>query len=180
MNARPRRALLAGFGALAAALATAALAWACVPQSAFNVSPSSGPPGTRATASSDNFPDGPVNIMWEQRGSWRKLGEATAAGRRFSTSVTIPTDASPGDVHYLRAEPVGCEDHNCHAAGVAAFCVTSAAKPDCNPAPTTGQRTASRRARAIAKCKKRYRGSSRRAAVKRKSCIAKAKRRYRA
>ena len=182
MNRRPRRLFAMGFSTLAVVLGAAALAWACVPSSPINVSPERGPAGTTVTVSSNNFPDGPVDITWD---GTQRLGTTTATSRAFSHSVTTPADARPG-VHYITARPASGGEHADHAQGTAPFEVTGAAAggPGAGPGPGTTPgaptTTRSRRARAIAACKRRYRSRSRTAKRKRAACIRRAKRRYRA
>ena len=183
MKARPHRTALSIVAPVAALLAAAALAWACVPAGNLSLSPQSGPPGTTVTATGSGFPNGNVEIRWP---GGRLLRTVAAPGGSFSTTFAIPADASPQE-HYVTASPAGCEtrdEHACHGSGVAPFRVTGGSPSPSTGAPAQGGApgapTTSARARAIARCKKRYRGNSRRAKVRRKSCIAKARRRHRA
>ena len=187
MNGRLRRLFAAGFSALAVVLGAAALAWACVPSSTLNVSPDRGPAGTTVTVSSSEFQqDGPVQILWDGN---RQLGTTTAVNRSFSTTVATPSDASPG-VHYITARSAAGGEHAQHGQGTAPFEVTGAAaggpgagtgaSPGAGTTPGAPTTTRSRRARAIAACKRRYRSRSRASKRKRAACIRRAKRRYRA
>jgi hypothetical protein len=78
--------------ATACVVAWAAAGWACVPQSALLVSPtSSGPPGSKVTVMGYRFGDNPVELRWD------KLDGpllATAKGPDFQADVTIPSDST--------------------------------------------------------------------------------------
>lgn len=123
-----RRILIGGIGVLAVVLATVSFAWACVPQGAFDLSPSTGAAGTQVTALGNNFPPGPVEIRW---GSRQGTLLATATGPSFSISVTIPSGLSPG-VYYVSASPPE-GGHGAHSATAAAFTVTDG--PTGTPSP---------------------------------------------
>ena len=120
---------------------------------------------------------GPVRIGWD--GADRTIATAVAdAGGAFEAPIRIPTgvpDGTPG-YHYVivtgsSTNPAHDTNHN---SAVTPFCVTGRGVR-CDAAGTT-----SRRARAISRCKRRYRGGSRSAKKKRAACIRRAKRRYRA
>jgi hypothetical protein len=172
---RQRRLWLGGFAGLVLVVAAASLAWACVPQADyFGVSPASGPPGTDATVTGRGFPEGQFEIRWD---SSQGALLATANGPEFSVPVKIPA-ASPG-VHYVTV--VGTGAHAAHGTGTAPFEVTGASpgQPATGyPAPSTGSLRL-KRARAIARCKRRYRRRSASARRKRAVCIRRAKKRYR-
>ena len=175
MNRRLRRVATVAVSVLAATLGAAALAWACVPGSTnFQVNPNRGPAGTTVSVSDNTFPqeNGEAEIRWEDG---RVLGRASVSERRLYTQVRIPADAAPG-TYTISAVPAGCGGHACHAGGVAAFQVSGAS--DARPGPVASGPSA--RNRAISRCKRRYRGSTRSAKRKRAACIRKAKRRYRA
>ena len=104
---------------------------------------------------------------------------ATTAGPNFDrVEITIPASACRGS-HTVVA--MLANGHG-HGQGTAVYNVTGRAS---NPAcPATGAAgpapgSTSRRARAIARCKRRYRGASRAAKRRRAACNRKAKRRYR-
>lgn len=64
------------------------LAWACTSQAWLgDITPTAGPPGTRATVTGKNFAPGPVEIRWNTNGG---TVLATASGPSFSVAVTIP------------------------------------------------------------------------------------------
>ena len=171
----PRRICLGGFAVLLFVVAAASLAWACVPQADyFGVSPAAGPPGTDATVTGRGFPEGQFEIRWDS-GQGALL--ATVNGPEFSVPVRIPAAAS--GLHYVTV--VGTGVHAAHGTGAAPFEVTGASpgQPATTyPAPSTGDLRL-KRARAIARCKRRYRRRSRSASKKRAACIRRAKKRYR-
>lgn len=180
------------------ALASASVAWACLPQAIFTIGPSKGAPGTTATASGSGFPAGPIEIRWESR-----TGEhlATAVGPSFSVPIKIPS-ATPGN-HYVLAGT----DPNVKTAP---FEVTDISPPpeaspqpspdpepqaSPDPQPQSGpnpgplsaqpppQTAASRRTKAVTACKRKYKprrakttAKRRRVAKKRRACIRAAKR----
>ena len=174
MRRRLQRMTLVLVGVLAVVLGAAALAWACVPAAGFTLSPNRGPAGATVTATASGFPNDvrDVEIRWADDNrvlstvATQPQGEQ---GRGFTTSVTIPADAAPG-VHFVIAKPT-CEGHECvHGAGRAAYEVPSS--------PSSAPGGSSARARAIARCKRRYRGRTRSARRKQRACIARAKKRY--
>lgn len=182
MTRQLRRILLVGLGALAVMLGAATLAWACVPGPGFSVGPNAGPAGSSATAWGSGFRDRPVEIRWNSEAG-PVLAAGTPQNGSLSLPITIPGNAPPG-VHYVVSRYAGCTpvQHECHGgAGVAPFCVTphpcaNAAGPNPSITPSANAR---KRARAVARCKRRYRGRSRRATRKRNACIRRAKKRYR-
>lgn len=125
------RIVLGSLGGLAILLASASLAWACVPRGAVAVSPGSGPSGTTLTVDGSGFPDREkVDIRWDSS-TGAKLGEAT--GPDFSVQVTIPS-AAPG-VHYVKVATTG--EHATHSEAAAPFEVTAPPPPpDPEPTPT--------------------------------------------
>ena len=189
-----RRSALASVGVSAAALVSAALAWACVPEpTSFTLDRSAGEAGDTVLADGRGFQPQQVQIRMDEDPT--VIG--TAQGPDFDDApVLIPANACRGS-HVIIAS-VG----NPHGHGVArhAFNVTGpSSAPACpppatqppppppptgnNPPPPTGNNNpppVSRRARAIAACKRKYRGRSRAAKRKRAACIRRAKRRYRA
>lgn len=205
-----RRIFIVSVGVLAVLLAAVSLAWACVPQGSFAVSPSGGDPGAMVTARGSGFPrDETVEIRWESR-TGPLLG--TVQGPEFTgMSVQIPVSASPG-VHYISASVAG--EHGTHSAAATPFEVNGqptggdpgggapppAPSPQPAPSPgaqpgvppkqpstippgTTTPNPAAKRAKAVAKCKRRYSprsarttGQKRRLARKRRACIKRAKR----
>ena len=132
-----RRIPIGVIGVVAVVLATVSLAWACVPQGAFNLSPSSGAAGMEVTALGNNFPPGPVEIRW---GSREGTLLATATGPSFSVSVTIPSGLGPG-VYYVSASPPE-GGHGAHSATAAAFTVTDGSTGSPSP-PAAGQQNPS-------------------------------------
>ena len=180
MNGLPRSVFLVCLCGLAVVLGAAALAWACVPQGSLVVNPSAGPGGAQATVTGRGLNPGPVDIRWDGAGADRPR-LATAVGPDFNNvPITIPAD-TPGYHYVVAVGPNPDPEHTNHNSAVAPFCI-SAPGTDCGGQPSTGSTPtgSSNRARAIAKCKKRYRGGSRRAVSKRKACIRRAQRRYRA
>ncbi len=172
-----RRALIASLGLVAVVLSAASLAWACVPQAdSFSVSPSSGPAGTKATVTGRGFPSGALfEIHWDSKDGPLL---ASVMGPDFSVPVTIPS-AAPG-VHYVTA--VGTGEHASHGTGSTAFEVIAAS----GGPPSSGQKpsapVAAKRAKAIARCKRKYSARKvrtatrkKRMARKRKACIRRAK-----
>jgi hypothetical protein len=171
---------------VALVLTSASLAWACLPQAIYTVSPSKGASGTTATASGSGFPAGPVQIRWES-----STGQvlATAVGPNFSVSITIPAD-TPGTHYVIAGEAPNVK--------TAPFEVTGTPAPPPGPAQpppaATGQQPSSAtltlpqtggspRAKAIATCERKYNSrrartaaKKRRLAKKRKACSKAAKR----
>lgn len=90
MSATPRRIAWAVFAGLAAAVAGAALAWACTPSAQLTIDPESGPPGSNVTVSGASFISENVEIRWDSEGG-RLL--ATVKGPEFSERVTVPQAA---------------------------------------------------------------------------------------
>ena len=131
------RILMGSIGVLSVVLATVSFAWACVPQGAFDLSPSGGPAGTQVTAVGNNFPAGPVEIRWESR---QGTLLTTATGPSFSVSLTIPSGVTPG-VYYVSASPPE-GGHGAHSATSAAFTVTDGSAGSPGP-PALGRQHAS-------------------------------------
>ena len=191
---RIRRGVLAGASVCAVLLVGAAVAWACVPVGTISVNPTEGEAGSQTTVTGTGFSENQrYEIRWDDPArTLLSTGNADQNGR-FSRVVTIPADACRGD-HVITAQ-TGPMDHSMTRA---AYRVTTMSAPACpppssdpnQPPPSTGNnnqspptgttRPVSRRSRAIAACKRRYRGSSRAAKRKRAACIRRAKRRYRA
>lgn len=196
-----RRILLGSIAAPAVVLAAVSLAWACVPQATFGLSPNQGAAGSQATASGSGFETGKtVEIRWESR-----TGPvlATATGPSFNNvPITIPASATPG-VHVISAADLGPMGD--HSATAAPFEVAGASPPPPGPQPpppgtqppppatqpppggqqppptATPPRDDSARAKAIATCKRKYSAKrartpakKRRLAKKRRACLRRA------
>ena len=201
-----RRILLGSIAAPAVVLAVVSLAWACVPQGAFNVNPNKGPAGSQVAASGSNFPAGnTIEIRW---GSRTGPILATATGPAFSNvPITIPASAPQG-IHFISASGTG--EHADHSATDVSFEVTAQSTPPPGPPggqqpppggqppppggqppgpggqqptpPVTPPNGSSRRARAIARCNRKYSArrartpaKRRRLSKQRKACLRKAK-----
>ncbi len=184
-----RRILLGSIAAPAVVLAAVSLAWACVPQGKFTVSPDSGAAGSQASVSGSEFTGGDtVEIRWESR-----TGPvlATITGQKFdNVPITIPRSATPG-IHYISAANGG--EHGDHSATAASFEVTGTPAPGQPPAPAPlppstpadphehGSSVSAKKA--IKRCKRKYSAKRaktpakrKRMARKRKACVRKAKR----
>ncbi|MBW3614492.1 MAG: hypothetical protein KY439_04170 [Actinobacteria bacterium] len=123
-------------GALVALLLAASVvfttgAWACTPQASLNVDRSSAPAGSSVTVLGDRWAQGQaVTIRWNDP---EGPVLATAAAPKFSTALTIPSNASPGD--YVI---VGTQDQGGRAR--VPFRVTAAAPTTTTAPPTTTAR----------------------------------------
>lgn len=87
-----RRNCIVLLGAMGVLAATAALAWACTPQSFINLNPTSARSGDTVTVTGKGFISGPVEIHWN--GTNGPL-LTTATGPSFTVNVTIPS-TGPG------------------------------------------------------------------------------------
>ena len=118
-----RRFVVATVGSLAALVATASVAWACVPQGYLSLTPDTGPAGSTVTAKTSGFPDGTtIEIRWESKtGTVLKSGP----GPGFTVPIRIPS-AAPG-IHYVSAAVIG--EHRDHSATVAGFRVVVPGQP---------------------------------------------------
>ena len=175
MNDRLRRITVVSLGAVGILLAAAAVARACVPMGVVTVQPNSGPVGTRALVSGRGFQPGPLKIQWNPDGPVLNTTVADERGTFNNVPMTVPPDRVCR-VHYVIVSGTDASPHGTHNSGDAVFHITDPANPSCQPATSW---VASRRARAIRRCKQKYRGSSRTAKRKRAACIRTAKRRYR-
>ncbi len=93
MSTKRRRISLVAILALAALSSySAALAWACTPQSHIDLGATSGHPGGKLTVTGRAFLSGPVQIYWS--GDTGPV-LATATGPSFTVTITIPR-VTPG------------------------------------------------------------------------------------
>lgn len=106
-----RRIASLGLAGVAVAVATSALAWACVTTSGATLSatPNEGAAGTAVTVSGSSwFNDEVVNISW-QNGSQQTVQGLTSANPdssgSFKVSITIP--GSPAGNYYIHADQEG-------------------------------------------------------------------------
>ena len=194
-----RRILLGSVAAPAVVLVAVSLAWACVPQGSLILNPTKGPAGSQVMASGNGFPADTVEIRW---GSRTGPLLATTQGPAFNNvPITIPGTATAG-VHYVNASGLG--EHGEHSATDASFEIPAGSTPPGSQGPPGGQQPGpggqqpapggqqptpvtppagkSRRAKAIARCKRKYsakrantRSKRRRLAKRRKACLRKAK-----
>ncbi len=189
-----RRVLLGSIVVVSVVLTAVSLAWAAP---VFSVSPQKGPAGTTVQATGSGFPPGPVEIRW---GSHHGTLLETASGPDFSVQVTIPP-AAPG-TYGIDAAPA--DEHASASEVSAAFEVTGTSTPPGGEPPPAGggqpppsspvqlpssnalpPEGASKgaRAKAVARCKRRYaarrastRAKRQRLARKKRTCLRRAKR----
>ena len=180
MKRRPRRIFAASLSVLAVPLVVAAVAWACVPTASMVLRPSSGPAGTSVLADGNGFQPGTtVHLRWNHADQGRLLATtvADASGSFRNVGFTVPPDVNCR-IHFVIARGFPDTSHaGTHNATTTPFELRDSS---CGRASTTPPPASSRRARAIRRCKRRYRGGSRSAKRKRAACIRRAKRRYRA
>jgi Ca2+-binding RTX toxin-like protein len=116
-----RRLIAGSIAAVAVALVGAALAWACVPQGSVSLNPTSGAAGTSVTAAVSGFPPGSEVVLRWDRLNGQTLGGGNGPG--FTTTVSIPSDAAPGN-HIIVAATN--DEHAEHSATAAAFTIPGA------------------------------------------------------
>lgn len=107
MRARKRSLLFPLFAAVGVVLATGAVAWACTSDSWIRIDPTSGIPGATVQVDGGSFVNGQVHLYWDSVTSSSHLksvdtdqvseGEESPGASGFSTTVTIPEDAQPGE-----------------------------------------------------------------------------------
>lgn len=100
MRSCGRRIALASGGGLTILVATAALAWACLPNANIVLSTNAGAPRSQVTVTGTDFTDKPVQIHWASA-TGPVLGTVTPTGGRFKVQVTVP-EAAP-DVYFVYA-----------------------------------------------------------------------------
>ncbi|HEV2723242.1 MAG TPA: hypothetical protein VGV10_01290, partial [Thermoleophilaceae bacterium] len=111
--------MLGTIGAIVVLVSAVSLAWACVPQGSFRLSPTTGPAGSTVTAVGSGFPPGhDVKMTW---GSPTGPELARGAGPAFQQPITIPPDAAPG-THMVVAVST-LPEHGIHTQTAAAFTV---------------------------------------------------------
>lgn len=134
-----RRAVAVLVGLAGLMVGGASLAWACSPQAWIHLEPHQARAGSDVMVTGQKFYEGPVEIRWS---SATGPVLSPAQGSDFSTTVTIPSDASPG-VYYIVAVQTPYE-HSASFEVVPASSSTTdgeAGDPSGDSTGTTSQRT---------------------------------------
>lgn len=94
-----RKWLIAGFGAVAAAVFTTASAWACVSGPSVTLNPATIKPGETVTANLRDFRKAdPVQVRWNDLAAPVLASfENNGTGAPFSGTFTVPENAKPGN-----------------------------------------------------------------------------------
>lgn len=122
MRTRRSRISSVVFGGLAIVVAMAGLAWACIPNADFTMSPAEGPAGAQTTIRLSNFSAQPVEVRWNAVDG-PVLATVTPDGGSSTVQVTIP-QVEPGSYFIYTVGSTGSQQRPFEVLGPAGAATT--------------------------------------------------------